>query len=720
MSLTQSKKDATQVDKSQSAADLSRLRTWLLAWEIYPILLVIGFLCLYRINTTEFNTDQADIFSMARDAIRYGLIPITSNAASLGITNPPAVVYILMLPAVLSANPLWAAVQQGLLTTSAALLAYIFTRRYYGRLASIVATLLYATAATTIHFGRFIWQQNMMSPFVILFMFALFWGVVERRKGWFAPAIFLLGLLFQLHQSTALLVIPLLVAVVLAPKTIRWRDLLLAFVLLFILYFPYLLWENFSRLSDLHAFSTLSIHENAGSNQAISFYRLYLSPYGQQPTIASSVILKFVHELSWLHYAIPLLLLCGGATALLLLFQPPQPQSKTTSPDNEETTPPAKNVLRAWWSDFRATPSKSGLVLLLVWQVVPMLILTQVTIILQLHYLIFLMPGPYILIGLFIAKVVELFRQYQPQWSVRRYAVYAVYALVALVVAAQLVGSLAAVIDITSGNFDDRAFYIHYRNDLNSLQQALNEADRVAQQRHLNRVYVTTDDSTATALHYLSEQMQTPTTLFDATNCLVLPNPADGPAVLLVGPYDGLTNALVNQFASATLVDQPVRPGGAPFRLYIVTPSTVQAPPAANTFGNDLQLLNAQTQSLQSNNASSTLWMVTRWNLLRTTRPALRTAYNYAVTAQPNGGSALKALCNLSTIRAGDQLLAAFPLSKNSLAPSSVTVGVQSYTTVPYNPAFGLLHFETYIDNSTPPAALQTPGGGSTITLPSS
>ncbi|GAC1303472.1 MAG: hypothetical protein NVSMB27_43010 [Ktedonobacteraceae bacterium] len=378
-----------------------------------------------------------------------------------------------------------------------------------------------------------------------------------------------------------------------------------------------------------------------------------------------------------------------------------------------------RDGLRNWWFDFRAAPAKGGLVLLLVWQIVPMLILMRVTIILQLNYLIFLMPGVYILIGLFVAKVVELLRQYRPQLSVLRYGVYVVYAMVALVAGAQLLGSAAAVVDITSGNFDDRAFYTHYRNDLNALQQALSEADQVAQQRHLKRVYITTDDSTATALRYLSEQMQTPTTLFDAANCLVLPNAADGPAVLLVGPYDGLTNALLSQFASATLVGQPVRPGGSPFRLYVVTPSLVQTPLAPNTFGNDLQPLSAQTLSLQSDNAP---WMVTRWNLLRTAGPALRTSYNYMVTAQPLGrnGSALQARCSFSAIRAGDQLLVAFSLPKNSLAPTSVSVGVQSYTTVPYNPAFGPLHFETAVNNNTPLLALRTSDGRSMVTLPSS
>src|SRR5947207_12764299 len=129
----------------------------------------------------------------------------------------------------------------------------------------------------------------MISPFVILFMFALYWGVVDRRKGWFAPAVLLLGLLFQLHQSAALLVIPLFVAVVLAPKTIRWRDIVLALALLFILYFPYIPWEVSSKVSDLHAFSNLSQHQATGCNETLRFYRLFLTPYGLPPPISSPV-----------------------------------------------------------------------------------------------------------------------------------------------------------------------------------------------------------------------------------------------------------------------------------------------------------------------------------------------------------------------------------------------------------------------------------------------
>src|SRR5436305_4817492 len=703
MSLTRPKKDILEIDKPEPTKRRPLLHSWLFTWEIYPILLVTGFLCLYRIDTTEFNTDQALIFSMARDAIRYGLLPMTSNASSISVSHPPATIYFYMIPAALSANPMWGAVMVGIFTVAAALLTYLFTRRYYGRLAGMVAGLLYASAASTFYYGRLIWQPTLLPLFVTLFMFALLWGVVERRQDWLAPSVTLLGLLYQMHESSALLVVPLLIAVVLAAKMIRRRDLALSAILLFIIYAPYLLWEIHTNFADVHTLLApakvhLSNNHAIISSQAIDFYRLFLSPYGQQPTIPGSVINKVIPWISRLRAIMLLLVLCGAATAILLLLRLP---ARGTVKNKEDEESSRRGGIRRWWTNFRATPAAGGLLLLLIWQIVPLLVLSRPTIILQPHYLIFLMPGPYILIGLFIAKVVEFFRQYRPQWSLLRYGVYA---LTSLVIIGQLAGSMASGIDISSGNFDDRAFYTHYRNDLNSLQHALSEADSVAQQRHLNRVYISTDASTALALSYLSEQMRTPTTLFDATNCLVLPNPADGPAVLLVGPYDTLTNALLSQFATATLVDQPARPGGAPFRLYIVAPTTIQSSSRTGIFGTDLQLLNVQSQGLSLDNSS---WLVTRWKLLRSARPGMRTVYNYGVTAKTSGtgGPGQQALCSFTSMQAGDQLLVAFGLPKGKL--TSVTVGVQSFTTTPYNPTYGPLHFETYIDRNTPSIPLQ-------------
>jgi 4-amino-4-deoxy-L-arabinose transferase-like glycosyltransferase len=699
MSLKLSKKHPSNTDTSLPTYSV-RLHSWFLqllsfiahTWEISLILLAAALLRFYQINTTELDDDQVKLYRMAYDAVHHGLLPITSNTASIGIAQPPGVIYLFMPIAALSANPLWGALLVGIFTTAAILLTYFFTRRYYGRFAGVVAALLYATAAKPLIYARFIWQPNLMPPFVVLFMFALFLGVVERRKGWLFPALVLFGILFQMHPITLLLALPLLAAVVLAPGTLRWRDLILALTFLLVIFSPYLIWEVYTRFADVHTLFTLAKQRVHIDGQAIRFYRIFLSPFDTLPTNLHSVVRMLAPALSWLSIVVPLLTLCGFVTASVLLLRS------------------RWNGVRNWWTDLRGEPYRCGLLLLLTWQIVPLLILSRHAIDLHSQYFFMFLPGPFILIGLFLAKAVAWFQARGGQWKILRYSTYA---LVSLVIVMQLVGSIAEIIDTSSGNFNDRGFQPYpYHNDLSSLQHALGEADRLAQQRQLNRVYVTTDFATQAALRYLAEQMHTPTTLFDASNCLVLPNPADGPAVLLVGPYDGLTNALLSQFAAVRLVDQPPRLGGSPFRLYIVTPA-VTSNSSQKIFTGNLQLLDTQAQHLTYNDSS---WLVTHWSLLRSEQPSIRTMYSYALRALLNGNGE-QSLCTFTAIRAGDQLLVAFGLPKNSSVPASVMIKAQSFTTIPDNPFFGPFHMETDIDQSSAWRVLQTMDGKDGITL---
>jgi 4-amino-4-deoxy-L-arabinose transferase-like glycosyltransferase len=662
------------------------------AWEIALILLVAAFLRFYQINTTEFDDDQVKLFRMAYDAVHHGLLPITSNTASIDIAHPPGVIYLFMPIAALSANPLWGALLVGIFTTAAVLLTYFFTRRYYGRFAGIVAALLYATAVRPLNYARFIWQPNLMPPFVVLFMFALFWGVVERRKGWLFPALILFGVLFQMHPITLLLAVPLLAALVLAPGTLRWRDLALGLAFLLVIFSPYLIWEVYTRFADVHTVFTLAKHYAHIDSQAFHFYRIFLIPYDNLPADTHSIVLLFAPILSWLTLAVPLLTLGGFVTAGVLLLRSNW-----------------KGV-RNWWSDLRDDPYRCGLLLLLTWQIVPLLILSRHAIDLHSQYFFMFLPGPFILIGLFLAKAVAWFQARGGQWDLLRYGTYVI---ASLVIIAQLVGSTAAIMDSSSGNFNDRGFLPYpYHNDLRSLQHALSEADQLAQQRQLSRVYVTTDFATQAALRYLAEQMHTPTTLFDASNCLVLPNPADGPAVLLVGPYDGLTKSLLSQFATATLVDQPARLGGSPFQLYIVTPAATPTS-SQNIFTDNLQLLDTQARHLNYNSSSL---LVTSWSLLRSEQPSFRTTYSYALRVLLNGNGE-QSQCTFTAIRAGDQLLVVFGLPKNSSVPASVTIKAQSFTTIPDNPFFGPFHMETDSDKSTARKVLQTMNGKDGITI---
>src|SRR5204863_2523439 len=174
------------------------------------------------------------------------------------------------------------------------------TRRYYGRVAATIASGLFAVTSVPLFYSRFMWNQNLLLFFVPLFIIVLFRGVVDRRPGWLFPALFLYGLLFQWHGSSLLLVAPLVVTFLLAPNTVRWRDIVLGLLSLIVLYAPYILW-----LIATH-FAVLSLLSQTGSipsfidGQSWLFYLHFISPYDLPFTNKLALLYDWQGFFNWL------------------------------------------------------------------------------------------------------------------------------------------------------------------------------------------------------------------------------------------------------------------------------------------------------------------------------------------------------------------------------------------------------------------------------------
>ncbi len=680
----------------------ARLRSWLLTWEIYPIVLVASFLRLYRLDITEFATDQSVLYRLAYDALHRGLIPVTSNSSSIFTMNPPLHIYILMIPAMFSSDPLWAVVMTALFNVTAVIIAYFFTRRYYGRLAATIAALLYATAETNIVFSRFIWQPNMIAPFVILFLFALYWGVVERRRGWLFPALLLLGVLYQLHGIAATLVLPLIAALFLAPwRTIRLRDIFLAFASLLIIFAPFIVWEVSSNFADVHTILSVANQHAHIDSKALTLYQRLLNSYYYDERTSTltyynptgkliSLVISLLPVLDRVRQLLVALLLGGFATAGILVIRSQRKMN--------------------WWINLRADPFRCGLVVLLVWQIGPLLLLSRHTAPVYMQYLFILLPGQFILIGFFIARMISWLQKLEPM-SIRRALSYGIYTITTVLLIVQLIGSTASLIDNLNGINNNKFMY----NGLGSLQHALHEADEVAQQHHLKRVFiaVSNSDNSQTSLPFLAEQMRTPTTLFDFTRCLVLPPAGEGPVVVLLRSGDSVVATLLSRFTTATLVDQPPILGSAPFQLYIATPHALPAP-THNGFVNHLQLLDAQAQRMSVGTSS---FIVTRWTMLHNEPAKPLTSYTYIMRALVNqpGVFAIRSNCMFTSMHAGDQLLTTFQLPQGTIIPPSFGISTQFLTMSPYDFSQGPLHFESgWLQGS--PAYLQAmDGSGVTV-----
>jgi hypothetical protein len=209
--------------------------------------------------------------------------------------------------------------------------------------------------------------------------------------------------------------------------------------------------------------------------------------------------------------------------------------------------------------------------------------------------------------------------------------------------------------------------------------------------------------------------MRTPTTVFDGSRCLLLPNPADGPAVLLVGPGDALTPALFARYGS--LVEQPASLDVTPFHLYIVQPAGAPLAGGANlTFANELRSLDGRLQRIDASNGT---YLTAWWSILKSEPAAYRTTYTYTFSASLSGGAAqaIQSQCVLTAVRAGDELVVAFPIHANIGTPPTASVAAQFFSDRPSDLGLGPIRLETIINERVQHSVLQTASGGQRIML---
>src|SRR5205807_9006632 len=96
--------------------------------------------------------------------------------------------------------------------------------------------------------------------------------------------------------------------------------------------------------------------------------------------------------------------------------------------------------VRRYWSDLRNSPYRCGLIVLVCWQMVALIILLRHSLGLYQHYFLFLLPGPFILVRIFVANTAEWLRNGIKTAIPQGYRVYAT--LACLILAALLMGGM--------------------------------------------------------------------------------------------------------------------------------------------------------------------------------------------------------------------------------------------------------------------------------------
>lgn len=702
-------------------------------WEIYPILIIATFFRVFAVDKGVLGDDQAALFRLSHDAITHGILPASSNRASVGILHGPVPIYFYMLVAFFTSNPVWAAVETGLFNVLGVFVTYVFVRRYYGRLAGTLAAVLYAVSTTIVFYGRFIWQPNLIPPMTVLLMFALFWGGVERRKGWLAPTAVLIGLLYETHEGTIYMLLPVATALVLATwKTIRWRDIALSALALLLIFFPYVTYLFSAQFADLYILKAATSAPATVNDNVFIAYGFFMSPFVESPTSGINALPTNPHSLlnaslpfitalraflQVVHDVVPWLAFAGGLIIFLALFRPSQSAELAA-----ERVASRRSRLITWLITSYNDPKKRGYVLLLVWQGIVPTLLTRYTVPLGIQYLLFFLPGPCILIAIAASKTLEFAKRWQVRWS--KAIPPAIYIAISLLLCAEIIGSVTLVVDAYNGASDSTVYYPNYANDVPSIKNALQATAQLAQKQHISRIYIAANWAVNEAMRYFTQvlPMHAQVAVINTVTCNVLPDSTAGPVLYLVAPYNAVTDILLQRYTNATLVETLSRIGGDPFKLYIVHAKS-EAISARPGFTNIVQLLepHASRISVSKPDPFGGDWMMLHWRVTESQQSTWRTAYVYRfVTVYKQGDSPMWADCTMTRVYQGDQLLPVFPLQPQIKTPASLIVGAIALTYKPLIVHTGPIQFLTFAQNPTRMQQLVTAKGEQTITLPGS
>ncbi len=571
---------------------------------IAPILVLAAVLRLWRLGTSVFDIDQAGIFIMARDAVAHGMLPATGIVSSIQTFCPPATIY-LYLPFALAGNPLVGVYATALANLAAVGLAYFFMRRVWGYWPALLGALYFAVAYWPVYFSRFIWQQNLLPPLVMLLMLGAAQGMANRRAGWLMWAIPLWGVMIQLHPSALPLAIVFPLAWLLGPQSVRRRDLAIGIALFVALFIPTVMWEYASHGYDLPYYLAYFHHPSRLDAQA---FVQFIAISGLPPDLlGNGIAWKLLLEFS---RALPCVALVYVAARVLVGLRQALGVGMRVSrgPDvSAKHAPRVAGILAAL--DWLRAPERLRWrveALLVVWPASLVLAFTSHHSPVYLSYYIPSFPAQFLALGVLLydgwrwltglgARNRQASEQHNssigmlPQLSGQ------------VILATGLVGALLFV--ILWGNLGATpAAYATYPGQLQAEEAGLTQAEALVRAQHVGRVTLNATFNTLQPMQYLllnGYGLSAPTQITSSGNCLVGPL-AQAPTLYLmtggVGPAEMYLEHLPgvsNLFANT--------PGGAYYRAYLVSSTAFQSALAPLSFPHATALRQAGATSLRAN-----------------------------------------------------------------------------------------------------------------------
>jgi hypothetical protein len=521
---------------------------------IVPVLVIGALLRLWGLGSSPFLSDAAGIYSLAQDAVVRHALPVTGLISSILVYNPPGAIY-LYLPFVLAGDPVFGAYATAAANVIAVGLAYYFGRRYLGYWPALIGALLFAVAAWPVFYSRFIWQQNLLPPFVMWFVLLLGAGMAGKSTRWIVWALPVWGLTVQLHLTMLAPGLLLPLVWLLSPRRARLREIATGCAALAILYVPTLLWEVTSHFYDLQAIRAYS-HQPAAVDLASLQQFLAISGLPAWVSWHGSTLYRGLLVLSQVIAAAGLLYLF-----VRVLWQGVAALRASRLGDGDRAC--------GWrWMVWMRAPEQWRWridLLLVAWPAV--ILLSQIAhhSTVYPYYLLGALPAQFLAAGILCSDLPRLGRVFALRWHVSG----ALSALAGVVLVADVAAQVAAT----------PAFYPQLNiRPLDAEKAGFTQAEGLVRQRHVALVVIEPDFFTLDSVSYLLRNgyhLSVPVQVVVAGRCLPAAPQGDTTLYLMSGPVTA-SELYISHLVGVTDVFAGT-PAGGFFRAYVVTSAALAA-----------------------------------------------------------------------------------------------------------------------------------------------
>jgi hypothetical protein len=352
------------------------------------VLLLAAYLRLNHLEWTEFKLDEAHLSQIAFDMARHGVIPLTGIGSSVGIVNPPLAAWLLAIPYAVSSSPIVATAFIALLNVVVVALSYGLSRRMFAPLgdrawlAALIAALLFAVAPWAVIHSRKVWAQDLLPPFVLLYVWFGYRAFVQRRAWSLIGHGVALAAIIQIHYSAVWLMPVSLVWLIAFARRLRLAPLIVTALIGAVAFAPFVVadalkgWPSVMRL--------LEMTQQPATTDSTAFHLAQITTTGEEiHSLAGPqefenyrVLVPFNDAVSAL---IGLLVIGGSMVAVIDVI--------------------GAAGKRRW--DDRSAAS----FLLVTWLLLPVLAQISHRTPLYVHYFLIVLPAPFMLIGYLIGRL---------------------------------------------------------------------------------------------------------------------------------------------------------------------------------------------------------------------------------------------------------------------------------------------------------------------------